>query len=156
MGYTHYWKLNKELNESVLKDVQLIVNKHSHLIQFESHINKEPIVSKKEIRFNGIDEDGHETFFVEFNDSNFCKTASKPYDLPVCEVLLVLKHHYKDDFELDSDGFWVSKDDLLKNEFDGDWRQALDNVRKEFGYEFEIYNEISNSGGYTYYKLGVR
>lgn len=156
MGYSHYCKLNKKLNEEVLEDVRKIVEKYSDIIQFESDDNSKPLVSLDMIRFNGIGEDAYEAFVVEFNEGDYCKTARRPYDLPVCEVLLVLKHHYKDDFELSSDGFWVSKEEFKNNDFDESWNEALENVERDFGYEFKITHKISNSGGgYKYYKLGV-
>ena len=56
------------------------------------------------IRFNGRGSDGHETFSFEPESSGCCKTAHKPYDLAVCEVLLALKAHLSS-MELTSDGF---------------------------------------------------
>jgi hypothetical protein len=36
--------------------------------------------------------------------SNFCKTATKPYDLAVCGCLLIAQHHLQEDFTLHSSG----------------------------------------------------
>jgi hypothetical protein len=35
---------------------------------------------------------------------DFCKTARKPYDLPVCACLIVLQHYFGDQFRVSSDG----------------------------------------------------
>lgn len=155
MGYTHYWKLNKDLNEEVLKDVQLVVEKYRDLIQYEADDDRDPEVSPNMIRFNGIGDNSYETFLVEPHRQGLCKTGYRPYDIAVCEVLLVLKHHYGDDFELKSDGFWVSKEDYFKGKFDGTWNKALENVKRDFGYEFEITREIIDEWGYKYYNLRI-
>ena len=36
--------------------------------------------------------------------SDFCKTARKPYDLFVCSILALFKHHFGDDVRVGSDG----------------------------------------------------
>ena len=96
MGYTRYWdRTEKPITETFVKKVkEIIKDSESKGI----HIGDgggmgEPIVTTKHILFNGdaskrLD---HETCF--FNNSenergfNFCKTARKPYDYTVREVL---------------------------------------------------------------------
>lgn len=156
MGYTHRWKLNGELSEAVLKDIQLVVNKYRDLIQYEADDDRDPEVSPNMIRFNGIGNDSYETFLVEPHKQDFCKTGRRPYDIAVCEVLLVLKHHFRDNFELESDGFWVTEGDFLKDKFDGTWNEALENVKRDFGYEFEITRQVFHEYDRNFYKLGIK
>jgi len=56
------------------------------------------------IRFNGKDDEGHETFMLtpDPSDFNFCKTAQKPYDLVVVAILCLLAH--RTDTGVSSDG----------------------------------------------------
>jgi hypothetical protein len=85
-------------------------------IQFEYDNNEPPVFSNTEIRFNGVNDEGHETFSVSqvYSPSfrqekdgklfHFCKTARKNYDTAVTACLIVLKHYFKDDFMVSSDG----------------------------------------------------
>lgn len=54
-----------------------------------------PEVTKDHIWLNGDDKDdqGHETFGIKVDDSefNFCKTARKPYDVVVVAICIYLK-----------------------------------------------------------------
>jgi len=154
MGYTHYFELKEELTEEVLNDVRRVLNKYPEL-RFECDSDEPPVVSREYIRFNGVGEDGYETFYVEPFRREFCKTNREFYDLPVCEVLLVLKYYYGDSFDLSSDGFWVNKEEFERGELGGNWGIALENVRDEFGYRFKLVGEISESSGHKYYKLGI-
>ena len=132
MGYTHYWEMSsrvKELPSELVRDVEKIVESYADVLE-DSTVNKGVLV------FNGIGEAGHETFYVEASDDGFCKTNGKPYDKAVCESLLLLKHHLGEDFKLESDGFYISRDDLEKNNFSGNWNEAINNVKDKFGYEF--------------------
>ena len=136
MGYTHYFEFRENVDafhENVLKKVRKITDKYKDILQFEYDEERPAIVKPTLIRFNGIDEDGHETFYLEPSTGfNFCKTARKPYDLPICEVLLVLKDYYGTRFELSSDGFYINDDE----EIDGMWEPALENVEDMFGITF--------------------
>ena len=152
MGYTHYFELKADLTDEVLRDVEKVIEKYPDLV-LECDCDEPPLVSKELIRFNGRGEDGHETFLIKPHHHVFCKTNKKPYDLAVCEVLLILKHHYRDDFELSSDGFWVNKDKFEREILNGNWNTALDNVRNEFGYTFQLKGNIEESSGYTYYSF---
>jgi hypothetical protein len=159
MGYTHYWKFKgeKTMNEGVLSDIQKVVSQYHDILQYEHDVHKSPVVSKKAIRFNGIDERGHETFLViPGSEFDCCKTARKPYDMPVCQILLILKHHYGKGFELSSDGLWVSKEEFKAKILDENWNEALDIVKKEYGYHFELIPNISHSQGRSYYSFGIQ
>ena len=136
MGYTHYYNGNdQEGYEAALPTIRKILKKYDNILRFEyNEETKKPTANKKMIRFNGIGDDGHETFVFETGkDFDFCKTARKPYDLPVCEVLLVLKH-FMNDLYLNSDGFGGY---LSEKKIDGCWAEAVENV-KEYGINFEV------------------
>lgn len=129
MGYTHYWTIKKNqivvgTKETMIANMQKVVDKYNTIIQLENDIVEPAHVSSKAIRFNGIGDDGHETFLLEFTESSdFCKTARKPYDQPVCEILLIAKYHYGKNMELSSDGFGGDTPDES-------WPMAFENVNK--------------------------
>lgn len=87
------------------------------------------------IRFNGMGENGHETFLFKLDSEkfNFCKTARKPYDLPVCKILLVLKH-YMPNLELSSDGFSEGGYEECN------WPEAVKWYENEFNADVEVFN----------------
>jgi len=137
MGYTHYWntKENAEDQAGFLKALPIvaqIVNRYEKILRFESDSKRLPVVTNKQIRFNGIYEDGHETFCFQLGANDFCKTARKPYDLPVCEILLVLKY-FIPSMDLRSDGFSA----VNEKELDGVWDRALAYVEGLYGLEFK-------------------
>lgn len=138
MGYTHYFDLNGEITKEAIEDVKKVMTKRKGLIQLDRLDKSNPIVSENQITFNGIGEEGNEQLKIESNQSDFCKTERKAYDVVVCEVLLLLKHHLQDRFDFGSDGFSVSRDDYDNETFDGTWNEALANIKKEFGYTYEI------------------
>lgn len=156
MGYTHYFELKTDLTEEALQDIRQRLEKYADLIQYETNNNKEPKADLKGIRFNGKGDWGYETFMVKKGRDEFCKTNQYRYDLVVCEVLLLLKHHFKDQFDLTSDGFWVSEDEYKQKQFDGYWNEALENIQEAFGYNFDLEGEISGSPGREYYQLLIR
>lgn len=71
-----------------------------------------PIVSDSEIALNGIAgkvDLSHETFFItkekkKMTDSDYCRTARKPYDLVVCAILIVLQKHAASVWKISTDG----------------------------------------------------
>ena len=123
IGYTHYWYLNpngkqKDLS-GCLENIKKVIAQYRDIIQFEEDDSKEPIATKNLVRFNGIGEDGHETFLFQYPPDltekfiqkdedgfvfSFCKTARKPYDIAVTKCLLILKEYLKGDMKLSSDG----------------------------------------------------
>ena len=141
MGYTHYWELNKNSKikdlSGCLENIKKVVLQFGD-VQFEEDNDKLPLITKNLIRFNGIGEDGHETFYFEFppqrkiNDWNkynsennnfifyFCKTAIKPYDEAVTRCLLILKEYLKEDMKLSSDGDFSNQEE---------WGQAIKEVQ---------------------------
>ena len=143
MGYTHYWTMPSEFSEDgwrkSISTIKKVIAKHKKLLAYESDQSLHPPrVSNGMVHFNGIDEEGHETFIVEKIPEawSFCKTAYKPYDQAVCECLLVFKA-FLPGFSLSSDGFSGS----LKSQqdgivFDGTWNAALEDV-KAYGIDFK-------------------
>ena len=83
-------------------------------------------IDEEEVRFNGVGDNGHETFYLSrvqfprYNRTdkskyfNFCKTARKPYDKYVVKVLILMEKYFGDDVEIDSDGDW---DHIKKEEY---------------------------------------
>jgi hypothetical protein len=125
MGYTQYYYQSKNLTQKqwekvCLETFQILDYCKGKKIKlaFECDIPKPPEVSNEIIRFNGVNDEGHETFIFFkkkpeeriCSDKSryfyFCKTARKPYDLAVCLVLLSLAQHAPKSVELGSDGDW--------------------------------------------------
>lgn len=110
-------------------------------LAFEFDVQKPPEVSNEMIRFNGVADEGHETFIlfkkkqtggIDDGQSRyfyFCKTARKPYDLAVCLVLLSLANHAKS-MKITSDGDW-----------DGDWTDARAAYKELFGVDPESFQK---------------
>lgn len=120
------------------------------IIQYECEEDREPQVDYRGIHLNGDAEDGHETFAFKLREVSreFCKTARKPYDLPVCEMLLVLKA-YLPNFVLSSDGFSGYAEEP---KIDGFWKQAIENV-KEYGIHYTIKVESQGPGREKYVNI---
>jgi len=143
MGYTSYWKFtdNKTYpakQREAIKLIEYVLDKFKDIICYECDKPDQLYeITDKQIRFNGKGEDGHETFILEFpsskNDNepeSFCKTARKPYDLPVCITLLILKA-YLPNFEINSDGFCGELTEQLQEvKFDGEWNRAIEYLKK--------------------------
>jgi len=118
MGYTNYWKrTDKEYDSDfveLVKDVYADC-KNKGITLGDNWGEGEPVADLLEIAFNGdASKDlDHETFYLPNTDNeyfkegfNFCKTAAKPYDYAVKEVLrLAEKYGYvtdvSDDGEVD-------------------------------------------------------
>ena len=100
MGYTRYWKrTDKEITEEFIAEVNEILEEckaHGIIIK-DGWGEHEPIVSLDEIEINGNAETGldHESFYLgnEKSDFEFCKTARKPYDFAVREILNVAEKY---------------------------------------------------------------
>lgn len=112
MGYTHYWKQKKTFTKAQwgkLCEVARAVVKESNadgntLVREFDEADTQPQIDDNVIRFNGVAEDGHETFMLtrkkppkdawvdaeEYRTEgafNFCKTARKDYDAAVVSML---------------------------------------------------------------------
>ena len=126
MGYTNYWRRKRDFTAEewamIRKDALDVIvhcDKKKIPLAFECDSpNSGPRVNGSVVRFNGVGEDGHETFIVtrkmpeiqpwQLDDGetfDFCKTARKPYDLAVCLVLLSCVRR-SDSIRVTSDGDW--------------------------------------------------
>jgi hypothetical protein len=124
MGYTHYWKV-QEVEQSewdaFIEDLKHVFSVGSYPITYEDDSDLPPRIDENGVRFNGIDGDGHETFIIVNEDCsfNFCKTAHKPYDLPVCVALTLAKNHgILSDLSTDGEfgeGNWLEAENTISN-----------------------------------------
>jgi hypothetical protein len=132
MGYTHHWSNAAEfrpeaweaLQDATRKIIDKARNSYFIQVQYEYDEARPPQIDDKMIRFNGPDEDGHETFLLErgTEDYAFCKTNRKDYDAIVVAVLIAAAEY--------STGFaWRS---------DGDPAEHADGLR--------LYNEATGNG----------
>jgi hypothetical protein len=141
MGYTHYWTF-KAPNKIQGRQIE-IENKYQLAVRQCQRIVKAYNKTKKEedpkhpdrlsgysahtkmndylgLEFNGTKELAHETFCLRDHWSkneafNFCKTASKPYDVVVVACLITLHHYLGDELlEVSSDGDASDWQDGLK------------------------------------------
>jgi hypothetical protein len=116
MGYTHYWDQKKDFTKSQWSAI--VGDANSLLTQPLFQIPLEDVTfSTEQIRFNGVEDDGHETFLVtrkKGNEFNFCKTARKPYDLFVGLMLARINHHAKSVLKISSDGDWDDWADIRR------------------------------------------
>ena len=147
MGYTHYWRKPNGTDgmENALPVIKDILNRYRDVIQYECDDNIDPVCNEELIRFNGIGDEGHETFYFQSGKENFsfCKTARKHYDIVVCECLIVLNYFIKD-LEVSSDGMCGCLSDQEKmslpgdcvDNTDGTWADAIFNVKEKYGIEY--------------------
>ena len=112
MGYTHYWRQQRDFTDAEWQELtrlaKLITADGQGILANEyDEENSKPTIDNEQIRFNGIGKDGHETFLItkkkrakrEYEEQEaydrqgafeFCKTAHKPYDKYVVAVLCAL------------------------------------------------------------------
>ena len=130
MGYTHYFRRQKELErkafQELVADVRKLIKASAKvepcvlLADGRGIVGSVPQVNLEAIVFNGMDyseqggQDGsHETLYIPRVEDkkatpkellfNFCKTAQKDYDLVVVATLIALKKHFPET-EVSSDG----------------------------------------------------
>ena len=134
MGYTHYWRQQRDFTDTEWQELPrlaklITADGQGILANAFSDKNSKPTIDNEEISFNGIGDDGHETFCItrkkrdlydyEKQDSiqdaymhdksgggvfNFCKTAHKPYDKYVVAVLCAIYRVQRDIMNISSDG----------------------------------------------------
>ena len=110
MGYTHYFTTKDALDTDKFKaysdDMNTIIKGIGTPIAWECDVDEPPEVTPDLVRFNGVGDDGHETFLLSKSQVGFkfCKTECKPYDLVVVAALAVAKDIFKDDIDIGSDG----------------------------------------------------
>ena len=151
MGYTHYFELEgkTQFREREVAFINRMLEKSKNILK------PEYVVNKNEIHFEGVDSCDDLLIFPKVRE--FCKTNRLPYDLPVCEVLLILKHLNPTRCKIDSDGFWVGKEEceLFQKtgvvKLDENWNQALVNVERALGLKFNWKMDITRPDGRDYY-----
>ena len=112
MGYTHYWRQLRDFTDTEWQELtrlaKLITADGQGILSNEyDEKNSKPTIDNEQIRFNGIGDNGHETFIItkkkrakrEYEEQEaydkkgafeFCKTAHKPYDKYVVAVLCAI------------------------------------------------------------------
>lgn len=103
MGYTRYWTIKNQLDDHSFIEFKKTCENLFDL--FEISLGDLQI-SDDFVRFNGVEDDAHETFLFEKSSMgfNFCKTQRKPYDDLVCGCLQIAKDIFKNDIDISSDG----------------------------------------------------
>ena len=126
MGYTHYWRQLRDFTDTEWQELTrltklITADGSSILANGISDKNSRPTIDNEQICFNGIGDDGHETFRItkkkrakadyeeqEAYDKKgafeFCKTAQKPYDRYVVAVLCAIYRVQRDVMNISSDG----------------------------------------------------
>lgn len=114
MGYTHYVKNKRQTTDQEWKEIcedfqhLLTTNKliGGPVIQCEYDDPQPPYISDTLIQFNGSNDLGHETMILvrQPNQSYFCKTNRKPYDIYVKALLIFAYNAAPDAFVITSDG----------------------------------------------------
>lgn len=129
MGYTHYMRSVTILDvnwEKLRKDVRKLLKNLPEDVKVQREYNNDsrPLIGKDAIVFNGVGEDGHETFWVDRKDPgfSFCKTARKPYDLAACCVLMLASVHATSG-KISSDGINAAHGEWPDN-VDQEWKDA--------------------------------
>lgn len=140
MGYTHYWDRQPVVSQLAFVafsvDVSSLI-KASGVEIGNGHGEKgsRPETTHDLVSFNGIAEEGHETFWFPLADEknpeyrkgkslvfNFCKTAHKPYDVVVTAALIAAKQHFGAAIKVASDGD------------DSDWEDGRQLAQRVLGY----------------------
>ena len=125
MGYTHYWTMKRDFTIEEFSALALWVRGHyektAHDIIFDWSGKNQPTINNDKISFNGDKSKNHdyETFCLEreYNSaSSFCKTAERPYDRIVIDVLRKAREIAPDAIELRSDGDVFKEDVVIKEE----------------------------------------
>jgi hypothetical protein len=109
MGYTHYFK-NDALTPDEWAPIQfaaariVATTKVSLSVEYDQ-TTIPPQVDTYRVQFNGQDDDGHETFFLNRDGTKeFCKTNREPYDDAVVAVLIALMTFAPGKCNVGSDG----------------------------------------------------
>ena len=123
MGYTHYFQQKLPVTEQqwlkITKAASAIIDeaiKRGIPLAYEwDEPHFAPSVTPVLIRFNGIGDDGHETFLLARDSEpgrtagdkyrfQFCKTAHKPYDIAVVAILTLCHRYTNGAWDIGSDG----------------------------------------------------
>lgn len=117
MGYTHRWQVVdyptdpqwREITRQTRKILKAAKACGLKLAKECDDPKRAPVVTRTFIRFNGVGDQGYETFWINRTDRewNFCKTGpwdARPYDPVVVSVLVEIKRILGEGFRLSSDG----------------------------------------------------
>lgn len=143
MGYTHNWipkkvsakkflefsnvcgKLYRSLPEKSNTAGGFYADEKIEIGDEAGHlgVGNRPEFSKDIVIFNGVGDMAHETFYVGLKqlNSEFCKTARKPYDLLVCACLIA---------SINMLGYKVGTDGITIEGNIDDWKPALEFYNK--------------------------
>tara|TARA_R110000824_G_scaffold8858_1_gene40219 strand:+ start:742 stop:1197 length:456 start_codon:yes stop_codon:yes gene_type:complete len=124
MGYTHYFTQTKDFSDDQWSKIRAVANT---LLRKAGHIDRSTkydqklFITKDAVRFNGIGDEGHETFYLKKKlrptewesagncfekgeEYQFCKTAYKDYDKYVVAMLCMINYLAPDVCRIESDG----------------------------------------------------
>ena len=122
MGYTHYWEAGSAESDQAtavreryvrigIPALRQVFARHAGILARSYHEpDLPPLADCNKISFNGMGDNSCEDFYLPIHDyafsgcHAFCKTGREPYDLAVCETLLILAY-CNPRFEIRSDGF---------------------------------------------------
>lgn len=119
MGYSHYWKKTKQVDQKVWNSYAKVCKKLKDctenigisIVNHTGNAGTAPIFNRNKIQFNGENINSYESFNISINDEvgefSFCKTNRKPYDILVVCCLIAAKLMLG--YRIASDG---DKDDL--------------------------------------------
>lgn len=129
MGYTHYMKQKRSFSKDEWNKLKDLTQEIIDYCDVPLDTDEYPLeINDEVIRFNGVGDDSHETFYLtpvpelqpwQDEHFNFCKTARKPYDVPVAMVLLAINHFIPGVMEISSNGGW--DEDTRQLDYDGGW-----------------------------------
>lgn len=125
MGYTHYLQNVKNIDDQKwdkLKQAIILIYQHSIknnivLVNGYGEENTLPIIDDNYISFNGLEDNSHESCYIERKKTgfNFCKTARKDYDLYVVCFYRIMEKLELCDFSSDGNKQETKKGFLLAN-----------------------------------------
>ena len=153
MGYTHYWTINqKEISpESWFGFMQEFSEIEAKFHEKLDHTTDQKYrIDSESIIFNGIGEQGHETFTMNRKNPmeesytgeneyfDFCKTARKEYDIAVCCALIIAKKYFGDIIKVSSDG-----------EDEDGWDKAKELCQETLKYGSNFNISYENGGVFT-------
>ncbi len=103
MGFTRYWEFESLDNDKFAEFTeacQILIDELSNQIELD-----DVFINERNVKFNGVDDDAHETFFFNISKSgfNFCKTNAKPYDVVVSGCLYIAKLLFSDSIKINQD-----------------------------------------------------
>ena len=153
MGYTHYWTINQNQisPESWFGFMQEFSEIEAKFHEKLDHTTDQKYrIDSESIIFNGIGEQGHETFTMNRKNPmeesytgeneyfDFCKTARKEYDIAVCCALIIAKKYFGDIIKVSSDG-----------EDEDGWDKAKELCQETLKYGSNFNISYENGGVFT-------